>query len=126
LLCSSSYSSAIIAHDIEELARAAQNPPASLISLPFQNNTNFEVGPEENVQNVLNIQPVIPFELNEKWNPITRTIIPVISQPDSSPEQERKNGIGDIQFTSWASHKATTDNGWVCVSGRLRALVSSL
>jgi hypothetical protein len=30
----------------EELARAAQNPVASLISLPFQNNTNFEFGPE--------------------------------------------------------------------------------
>jgi hypothetical protein len=42
----------------EELARAAQNPVASLISVPFQNNTNFNVGPDEETQNVLNIQPV--------------------------------------------------------------------
>ena len=39
-----------------ELARAVQNPVANLISLPFQNNTNFEFGPREKTQNVLNIQ----------------------------------------------------------------------
>jgi hypothetical protein len=30
-----------------ELARAVQNPVADLISLPFQNNTNFGFGPRE-------------------------------------------------------------------------------
>ncbi len=30
-----------------ELARAVQNPIADLISLPFQNNTNFEFGAKE-------------------------------------------------------------------------------
>jgi hypothetical protein len=29
----------------EELAKAAQNPVAAMISVPFQNNTNFDVGP---------------------------------------------------------------------------------
>ena len=51
--------------DVAELARAAQNPIASMISVPFQNNTNFDFGPLEKTQNVLNIQPVIPFELND-------------------------------------------------------------
>jgi len=51
----------------EELAKAAQNPVAALISLPFQNNTNVEYGPDRDVQNVLNIQPVIPFQLSNKW-----------------------------------------------------------
>jgi hypothetical protein len=51
----------------EELAKAVQNPVANMISLPFQNNTNFEVGPKEKTQNVLNIQPVWPFSLNEEW-----------------------------------------------------------
>ncbi len=41
-----------------ELARAVQNPIADLISLPLQNNTNFDFGPRERTQNVLNIQPV--------------------------------------------------------------------
>jgi len=67
-----------------ELARAAQNPVASLISLPFQNNTTFEFGPREKTLNVLNIQPVWPFELNEDWNLITRTIVPVVRSPACS------------------------------------------
>lgn len=33
------------AQDTEELAKESQNPVANLISLPFQNNTNFKAGP---------------------------------------------------------------------------------
>ena len=65
----------------EELAKLAQNPVGNLISVPFQNNTNLNVGPEDRTQNVLNIQPVIPISVNSDWNIITRTILPVISQP---------------------------------------------
>ena len=73
--------------EVAELARAAQNPVANMISVPFQNNTNTNFGPLEKTQNVLNIQPVLPFELNDDWNLITRTIIPVISQPGFAPGQ---------------------------------------
>ena len=45
----------------EELAKAAQNPVADLISLPLQNNTNFGIGPDDKTQNILNIQPVYPL-----------------------------------------------------------------
>ena len=45
----------------EELAKLAQNPVGNLISLPFQNNTNLNFGPEKGTQNILNIQPVIPI-----------------------------------------------------------------
>ena len=31
----------------EELAKLAQNPVGNLISLPFQNNTNLNFGPEK-------------------------------------------------------------------------------
>ena len=48
----------------DSLREAAHNPVADLISLPFQNNTNFNVGQLDNTQNVLNIQPVIPMHLN--------------------------------------------------------------
>jgi hypothetical protein len=34
-----------------ELAKKAQNPIANLISLPFQNNTDFDWGPEEGTRN---------------------------------------------------------------------------
>ena len=47
-----------------KLAKATQNPLAAMYSLPFQNNTTFNVGPEHRTQNVLNIQPVIPVSLD--------------------------------------------------------------
>ena len=43
-----------------------------MISLPLQNNTNFNFGPRERTQNVLNIQPVVPFDLSDDWLMITR------------------------------------------------------
>ena len=72
--------SAAYAQQGEDLREAAQNPIADLISLPFQNNTNFDVGRSDNTQNVLNIQPVYPTHLNQNWNLITRPILPVITQ----------------------------------------------
>lgn len=63
------------------LAKAVQNPVASLISVPLQNNTNFDIGPNNRTQNILNIQPVIPVRVSENWNLIMRIIMPVIYQP---------------------------------------------
>jgi hypothetical protein len=77
------------------LAKAAQNPIANLISFPLQNNTAFGIGPYERAQNVLNIQPVIPFHISEKWNLITRTILPVVWQPNDQPTQGWF-GFGDL------------------------------
>ena len=89
--------------DQGDLAKAAQNPVGDLISLPFQNNMNFDVGPADRTQNVLNIQPVCPIALSKNWNFITRTIVPVISQP--APGNERTNGLGDLNFTGFFSPK---------------------
>ena len=64
-----------------ELAAAAQNPVAAMISLPFQNNTYFNLGPNhDQTANVLNIQPVIPFSVGQ-WNVISRTVAPLIYVP---------------------------------------------
>jgi hypothetical protein len=89
----------------EDLAKATQNPLASMISLPFQNNTNFGIGPGDDTQNVLNIQPVLPFSLGEDWNLVTRTIVPVMSQPGFAPGESRTNGLGDVTLTGWVSPK---------------------
>lgn len=87
----------------DELAKIAQNPVGALISVPFQNNTNFNHRPGKGTRNVLNIQPVIPVSVNDDWNVITRTILPVISQPALYPDDERANGIGDLQFSAMLS-----------------------
>ena len=65
----------------ENLQKATQNPVASLISVPVQNNNNFGIGPFNRTQDVLNIQPVIPLKASEKWNLIIRWIVPIIGQP---------------------------------------------
>ncbi len=69
------------AENAGDLQKATQNPVASLISVPIQNNTNFGIGPFERNQNVLNIQPVIPISVSQNWNMIIRWIAPVIWQP---------------------------------------------
>jgi len=89
--------------DETDLAQAAQNPVGDLISLPFQNNTNFGFGPYDRTQNVLNIQPVVPISLSSKWNLITRTIFPVITQPDFFSESGSTTGLGDTNFTGFIS-----------------------
>ena len=67
--------------DATNLAKAAQNPIADMISVPLQYNINFDTGPLGGTQHLVNIQPVYPVKLNADWNVITRTIVPVISQP---------------------------------------------
>jgi hypothetical protein len=69
--------SGTLAQNQADLAKAAQNPVAAMISLPLQNNVLFGVGPDDDVANVLNIQPVIPVTVG-KWNLINRTIMPMI------------------------------------------------
>jgi len=91
------------AADQEDLAKKTQNPVADMISLPFQNNFNFGVGPDNDLQYVLNIQPVWPFKLTEDWNLITRTILPVIYQPELAPGFGDEFGLGDTLFTGFLS-----------------------
>lgn len=93
------------------LAKAAQNPLASMISLPFQNNTNFGLGEYDRTQNMLNIQPVYPF-VGSKWNIVTRTILPVMYQPDTTQQEGGTFGLGDINFTAWLSPAAENAVTW--------------
>jgi hypothetical protein len=91
-----------------DLAKAAQNPIADMISVPLQSNFNFRVGPHDQLQYVLNIQPVVPVTLNEEWNLITRWITPVISQPPLTVTGDREFGLGDINPSFFFSPKQPT------------------
>jgi len=87
----------------EELAKLAQNPIGNMISVPFQNDANLNYGPLKGTQNILNIQPVIPIDVNPDWNIITRTIVPVIWQPALVSGESSTTGIGPTQFSAFLS-----------------------
>jgi hypothetical protein len=89
--------------ETEKLQRETQNPVANLISVPFQNNFNFHVGPERVTQYILNVQPVIPISLNDDWNLITRWIMPIINQPSPAHGERSASGLGDINPTLFLS-----------------------
>jgi hypothetical protein len=93
----------------EDLAKAIQNPLASIVSLPFQANYNHGVGEHDRLFFNLNIQPVVPFP-GEEWNVITRTIIPVNSVPIG--ETDSVFGIGDTSFTAWLSPAEASSLTW--------------
>lgn len=86
-----------------ELAKKTQNPVADLISIPLQNNMNGGIGPNNRMQNVLNVQPVIPISLNSEWNLVTRTIMPIMAQPKLNTTSEDTWGLGDVNFTAFLS-----------------------
>ena len=83
-----------------------------MYSLPFQNNTTFNVGPRDRTQNVLNIQPVIPIGLSEGINLINRVIIPVVTQPYGDNGINSSTGIGDISYTAWLSPTKASKIMW--------------
>jgi len=56
-----------------------QNPVASVVSVPFQDNIGFGVGPQNRTQNTLLVQPVAPLPLLPDWNLIVR---PITRQPE--------------------------------------------
>lgn len=86
-----------------DLAKQSQNPVADLISVPFENNSNFTVGTEDAYVNILNIKPVIPIKLTENWNLINRAIIPVIYQDERFPGEGDVFGLGDITYQGFIS-----------------------
>jgi hypothetical protein len=90
-------------HDAEELAKQLSNPVSSLVSVPFQFNWEEDVGPGEQTRFVLDVQPVMPFALNEDWNVIARVIAPLISQPPLFDGGSPAFGVGDLLTSFFVS-----------------------
>jgi hypothetical protein len=88
---------------IHDLAKQSQNPVASLISVPFENNATFNNGPGDDFVNILNIKPVIPMKISKNWTLINRVIAPVIYSDQSVPGYSANFGIGDIVYQGFLS-----------------------
>lgn len=112
----------------EDLAKQSQNPLGTIISLPFENNFYFNIGPADATAYALTMKPVYPVDLGN-WNLINRLIMPVVYSEgqdlnipiDSSLELGHLSlsemakgsafGLADITYTAYLSPK---DSGsWI-------------
>jgi hypothetical protein len=100
------------------LAMQLSNPVAALISVPLQLNYDQDIGPADDGDRwLLNVQPVIPFDLNDDWNLISRTILPLVRQSDVFPGAGTQTGTGDIIQSLFFSPKVPTASGWIWGAG---------
>jgi hypothetical protein len=101
-----------------DLAKKLSNPVAALISVPLQLNFDQRIGPVRGGERTtLNLQPVVPISLNDEWNLISRTIVPLVTQSDIAPGLGRQSGLGDIVQSVFFSPKAPTASGWIWGAG---------
>jgi len=101
-----------------DLAQKWNNPLADLMTIPFQVNGDRNIGMQDDGQKLqTNIQPVIPFQLNEDWNLISRTILPVIHQEDIFPEAGSQFGLGDASLSLFLSPMKPSSDGVIWGAG---------
>jgi len=100
----------------QDLADKLANPVANMISLPFQNNTDWGIGAYNGSKNTLNIQPVIPIRVSAGINLITRYILPVIDQRNITELNAHQFGLSDLTVSAWVS-PAQPKNGLIWGAG---------
>ncbi len=106
---------------LTEVNKKLTNPVSDLWSISFQQNNyilDMGDGQGDRWSSNLNFQPVLPVALTNKWNLITRPVIPLfISQPHPDPqnpaEKERTTGFGDIALLEMISPSPKVAGKWL-------------
>jgi len=97
-----------------DLAQELTNPLADMMTIPIQMNFDNDIGSTDKGSKITtNVQPVVPFELNDDWNLITRTIVPVIGQDEIFPGAGSQFGLGDINMSLFFSPKNPGSKGFM-------------
>lgn len=110
--------------EAKDAATKLANPIAAMISVPFQYNYDSDIGKyDKGHMHKINFQPVVPITLNEDWNLISRTILPIVWQrniaydPISGIGTGSQSGFGSIVQSLFLSPEAKTESGWIWGAG---------
>lgn len=110
LIATSSLTMVTAGANDAKLAQDLTNPIADLMTIPIQMTYENNIGIEDKGYKVqTNIQPVIPFDVSENWNLLTRTIVPVVKQDEIFPNSGSQFGLGDTSLSLFFSPKKVTD-----------------
>lgn len=103
--CLLSFSVSAIAGD--DLAKESQNPLGTIISVPFESNIYFGIGPSDSTAYSLTMKPVYPVDLGN-WNLINRFIIPAIYSEGQDEDSLLNSSIdiGNATFTELVTGSA--------------------
>ncbi|MEI7501266.1 MAG: hypothetical protein WCK84_12575 [Bacteroidota bacterium] len=79
--------------------------PLCYISVPFQNNFDLNVPPNNGFRWTMNLMPIIPISLGKKLEITTRVVLPIISQT-SIYGNTNQTGMGDLLINTFLTPKS--------------------